>query len=56
LGSLGAVIPIATTAPTLRGTLNSKPYPPAFDGAMMLCCVRRSPQPGQRNGAMRMGE
>jgi hypothetical protein len=31
-------------------------YPRAFDGAMMLYCVRRSPHPGQRNGAMRMGE
>jgi hypothetical protein len=25
-------------------------YPPTFDGAMMLCCVRCPPQPGQTNG------
>jgi hypothetical protein len=31
-------------------------YPLAFDGAMMLYLVRRSPQPGQRSGDMRMGE
>jgi hypothetical protein len=31
-------------------------YPLGFDGAMMLYCVRRSPHPGHRNGAMRMGE